>query len=144
MAAGPKPRAQPDVSDGPPPMTIGSHGKVPSPSTSTANWPTPLEVPGRPSMSGSAAVSARDTFRSFVAAAPPSITTVPVGGVASIIVSRVVSTVPAPKSHAACWHAPTATRRGRPLPTKIGPSVVCVPAENVCGLPSGSGVTRTS
>ena len=63
-------------------------------------------------MSGSVAVSTRATFRSFVAAAPPSITTVPVGGVASIIVSRVVSTVPAPKSHAACWHAPARHPQG--------------------------------
>jgi hypothetical protein len=95
-------------------------------------------------MSGSAAVSARDTSRSFVAAAPPSMTTVPVGGVASIIVSRVVSAVPPPKSQAACWHAPTVTRSGRPLPTRIGPSVVSVPAVSVCGLPGGSSVTRTS
>ena len=61
--------------------------------------------------------------RSSVAGAPPSITTVPAGGVASIIVSCVARAVPAPKSQAACWHAPTSTRSGRPSPTKSGPSV---------------------
>jgi hypothetical protein len=64
-------------------LKMMEQGKVPSLSMSVADCVTPLDVPGRPSMSGSLAARFSVTARLLVAAAPPLIWTVPLGGVAS-------------------------------------------------------------
>src|SRR5262245_35454052 len=88
---GAKVPAQPVVSGVCPGRMRNVHGNVPSLSTSTAYWSTSLDVPAIPLISGSPAVRLSVTSRLFVAAAPPSICTVPLGGVASTMVSAVES-----------------------------------------------------
>ncbi len=110
LTVGAKAPAHPVRSDGWPLMTNTSHGYVPLPSTSTACWVTPLELPAIPSMSGSVAVRFSVTAGLLVNAAPLLMATVPVGGVASMRVCPLALTKDAGPSdvhRAALWHAAT-------------------------------------